>query len=46
MWKRFAEVAVEREYEVEEKDYFANYAGLSWAMTKAKYEGPEFWQFI
>ena len=46
MWDRFAQIAVEREYEVEEKDYFKNYANLAWSMSKVKYDGQAFWTFI
>jgi len=46
MWKTFARVAVEREYEVDERDYFKSYANLSWAMSKVSYGGQDFWQFI
>lgn len=46
MWKTFARIAVEKEYEVEEREYFKSYANLSWAMSKVSFEGQEFWQFI
>lgn len=46
MWDRFAKLAVEREYEVEGREYFRNFANLSWSMTKVSYGGSDFWQFI
>ena len=46
MWTAFAHIAVEKEYEVEESDYFKNFANLSWAMTKVSYSGSDFWIFI
>lgn len=46
MWQTFARIAVQKEHEVEQREYFKNYANLSWAMSKVSYEGQEFWQFI
>lgn len=46
MWKRFAELAVEREFEVEPREYFRSFSNLSWAMAKIKYEGVQFWSFM
>ena len=46
MWSNFAKIAVEREYEVESRDYFKNYANLAWAMSKVGFSGGEFWTFI
>ena len=46
MWHRFAQVAVEREFEVEDKDYFKSFANLAWSMSKVSYDGQAFWNFI
>ena len=46
MWDTFAKIAVEREYEVEGKEYFKNYANLAFSMSKIGYEGQTFWSFI
>ena len=46
MWNRFAKLAVEREYEVEARDYFTKFANLSWSMTKVNYSGQDFWRFM
>jgi hypothetical protein len=39
MWQKFARIAIEKEYEVEARDYFKNYANLAWAMSKVSYSG-------
>ena len=46
MWEAFAQIAVEKEWAVQESEYFKSYANLSWAMTKVGYSGSEFWSFI
>lgn len=46
MWDTFAKIAVAKEHEVEASEYFKSYANLSWAMTKANYDGQDFWSFI
>ena len=46
MWEAFARIAVDDEWAVEERDYFKNYANLSWAMTKVGFAGSNFWSFI
>jgi len=46
MWRRFAELAVEREFEVEPREHFRSFANLSWALAKVGYSGAPFWNFI
>ena len=46
MWQTFARIAVEKEYEVEAKEYFRNYANLAWAMAKIGLSDEPFWTFI
>ena len=46
MWDAFARLAVEKEYEVDEKEYFKSFSNLAWAMTKVDYSGSDFWGFI
>lgn len=46
MWQRFAEIAVQKEYEVDPREYFQSFANLSWAMAKVNYSGLQFWAFI
>lgn len=46
MWDTFARIAVEKEYEVEERQYFKSFANLAWAMSKVQFDGSQFWPFI